>query len=353
MNISLCRALSEAFGPAGYENPVADLVQKELSFPSRRDSMQNIIAPLPGNHGAPSVMLDAHLDEVGFMVQAVTSNGLLRVVPLGGWVEYNIPAHAFTIRTRAGRSLRAISASKPPHFMSAAERSAPLTMESILLDAGVSSREEAAALGLESGLFAAPEVEFSYRESDGVMIGKAFDCRLGCAALLECLRAVGEETLPVDVTAVFSSQEEVGSRGARVAAQSVLPRLAICFEGTPADDTFAPAGEAQGALHRGVQLRFRDSSMIANPAFMEFARRVAEELEIPHQCAVRTGGGTNAGLIHLTSSGIPSIVLGIPVRYAHTHYGVSAVGDVEAAVRLGAEILRRLTPDVVDTLSPM
>ena len=352
MDASICRKLSCAFGPSGYEDPVADLVQQWIPFPTHRDAMQNVYAPFPQNHGAPLVMLDAHLDEVGFMVQAVAANGLLRVVPLGGWVEHNIPAHTFLIRTRAGNMVRAISASKPPHFLSAAERSAPLTMESILLDAGVSSREEAAALGLEAGLFVVPEAEFTCRESDGIMMGKAFDCRLGCAALLECMRKLSDEGLPVDVTAVFSVQEEVGTRGARVAAQRLKPRLALCFEGTPADDTFAPAGEAQGAVGSGVQLRFRDNSMIASPAFLEFARSKAEQCGIPHQCAVRTGGGTNGGAIHLADRGIPTIVLGIPVRYAHTHYGVSALSDIEAAARLGAAPMRSLKPDVVERLSP-
>lgn len=318
MDSSLCRALSCTFGPSGYEHAVADLVQQHLPFSSQRDAMQNVFAPLPGNHGAPHILLDAHLDEVGFMVQSVSGNGLLRVVPLGGWVEHNIPAHTFLIRTRQGSMIRAISASKPPHFLSAAERSAPLTMDSILLDAGVSSRKEAAELGLEPGLFVAPEAEFTCRE-DGILMGKAFDCRLGCAALLECVSILSKEPLAVDVTAVFSSQEEVGTRGARVAAQRVAPRLAICFEGTPADDTFIPSGEAQGALRSGVQLRFRDNSMVANPALVEFARATAEECGIPHQCAVRTGGGTNAGAIHLASFGVPTLVLGIPVRYAHTH----------------------------------
>ena len=352
IDVSLCRELSCVFGPSGLENQAADVVQRTLSLPSFRDAMQNVFVSLPANHGAPHVLLDAHLDEVGLMVQSVTSNGLLRVVPIGGWVEHNLPAHLFLIRTRKGEIVRAVSASKPPHFMTAAERSAPLTMESILLDAGVSSREQAEELGLEPGLFVVPDADFSIRESDGVMMGKAFDCRLGCAALIECMRELAAESLSVDVTAVFSSQEEVGTRGARVAAHRVSPHLAICFEGTPADDTFTPPGEAQGAVGKGVQLRFRDNSMIANPTFMEFARTVAEECGITHQCAVRTGGGTNAGAIHLAESGIPTIVLGIPVRYAHTHYGVSSLCDVASAAALGAAILRRLTPEIVEQICP-
>lgn len=356
IDLNLCAALSNAFGPSGFEEAVADAIEPMLDGCAvQRDSLQNLYAALPQNTGdRPLVMLDAHMDEVGFLVQSVTANGLLRLVPLGGWVEHNIPAHTFLVRNRRGELVRAVSSSKPPHFMSAAERSAPLSLENILLDAGVCGKQDAVeTLGLEPGLPAAPEVEFSYNETTGFMLGKAFDCRLGCAGIVETLRALGREPLCADVAAVFSAQEEVGLRGARVAAERLRPALAICFEGTPADDTFTAPDEAQGALKKGVQLRFRDGSMVAHPGFLAFARRVAEENHIPHQCAVRTGGGTNGGSIHLAAGGVPTIVLGIPVRYAHTHYGYAAACDVEAAVALATALLRALTPETIRALNPM
>lgn len=356
-DLKICAALSNAFGPSGFEQEVVDAVESLLpaDVTARRDSMQNLYAARTANTGErPLVMLDAHTDEVGFMVQSVTARGLLRLVPLGSWVEHNIPAHAFVIRNRRGEHVRAVSGSKPPHFMSAAERSAGLSLDDILLDAGVCSRAEAEELlGLEPGLPVAPDVAFSFCEATGILCGKAFDCRLGCAAILETLRALSGEALSVDVTAAFSTQEEVGLRGARVTAERLRPALAICLEGTPADDTFTAPDEAQGALKKGVQIRFRDASMVAHPGLVAFARRVAEENGITHQCTVRKGGGTNGGSIHLTSGGVPTVVLGIPVRYAHTHYGYAAADDVDAAVRLAGAMLRALTPDVVRTLNPM
>ena len=157
---------------------------------------------------------------------------------------------------------------------------------------------------------------------------------------MEVLRALKDETLCADVTAAFSTQEEVGLRGAKITAERLRPALAICLEGTPADDNFTAPDEAQGALKKGVQIRFRDGSMVAHPGLVAFARRVAEENNIPHQCAVRTGGGTNGGSIHLAPGGVPTLVLGIPVRYAHTHYGYSAAADVDAAIALTCAILR-------------
>ncbi len=355
IDLNICAALSNAFGPSGFEEAVADVLEPMLNgCVLRRDSLQNLYAALPQNQGGrPLVMLDAHMDEVGFLVQSVTANGLLRLVPLGGWVEHNVPAHVFRVRNRRGELVRAVSTSKPPHFMSAAERGASLSMDSILLDAGVCGKQDAERLGLEPGLPVAPDVEFSYDETTGLVLGKAFDCRLGCAGIVEVLRALKHEALRADVTAVFSAQEEVGLRGARAAAERLRPALAICLEGTPADDTFTAPDEAQGALKKGVQLRFRDGSMIAHPGFLALARRVAEENHIPHQCAVRTGGGTNGGSIHLAAGGVPTIVLGIPVRYAHTHYGYAAAADVESAVALAAALLRALTPEIIRKLNPM
>ena len=237
--------------------------------------------------------------------------------------------------------------------MSAAERGAPLSMDSILLDAGVCSRADAEALGLEPGLFAVPDVQFTYSDATGLMLGKAFDCRLGCAGLVEVLQTLASKKLCADVVAAFSTQEEVGLRGAKVTSERLRPALAVCLEGTPADDTFTSPDEAQGALKKGVQIRFRDGSMVAHPGFVDFARRVAEEKGIAHQCAVRTGGGTNGGVVHLAPGGVPTLVLGIPVRYAHTHYGYAAACDVEAAIALCAAVIEALTPEALKALCPM
>ncbi len=355
-NLQYCASISDAFGPSGYEHDVADLICRlTADFRPQRDCMQNVYAALPGNTGArPVIMLDAHMDEVGFMVQSITSNGLLKLVPLGGWVEHNIPAHVFVIRNKLGQLVRAVSTSKPPHFMSAAERSAPLSLDSILLDAGVCSRADAVdLLGLEAGQVAVPDVQFCYNAQTGLAMGKAFDCRLGCAGLVEVLEALRSETdLSADVMAAFSTQEEIGLRGAKVTAQQVRPRLAICLEGTPADDNFSAPDAAQAALKKGVQIRFRDGSMVAHPGLIAFARRAADEAGIPYQLAVRTSGGTNGGSIHLAGAGIPTIVLGVPVRYAHTHYGYAAPTDLDAAVSLACAMIRRLTPEVLDALAP-
>ena len=149
------------------------------------------------------------------------------------------------------------------------------------------------------------------------------------------------------LTAAFASQEEVGVRGATVTANRVRPDAAIVFEGCPADDTVVPDYQVQTAVGKGPMLRHIDARMITNPRFQRFALDIAYELGIPVQEAVRTGGATNGSVINLSNTGVPAIVIGIPVRYAHTHYGISSVSDFANGIKLAKEIIRRLDKDTI------
>ena len=228
--------------------------------------------------------------------------------------------------------------------MSAAERQKPLAIDDIYVDVGATSREEVVELfGIEPGDPIVPDVSFSYNEDNGVILGKAFDNRLGCLCILEVMKRLQDEELNVDVVGAFAAQEEVGTRGAEVTARTVKPDLAIVFEGSPADDIYYDQFTAQGCLKKGTQIRHLDRSMVSNPRLINYAKQLAKEKGIAYQSAVRSGGGTNAGKIHLSNKGVPTLVFGIPVRYAHTHYGYSAVVDIDATVDLAVEMIKGLT----------
>lgn len=143
------------------------------------------------------------------------------------------------------------------------------------------------------------------------------------------------------------SQEEVGTRGSQVTCRTVHPDIAIVFEGCPADDTCVEAYMVQTAIKKGPMLRHVDARMITNPRYQRYALALAGELGIPVQDAVRSGGSTNGANIHLSGQGVPTIVIGVPVRYAHTHYGISAYADYENGVKLAVEIIKRLNADVI------
>lgn len=156
------------------------------------------------------------------------------------------------------------------------------------------------------------------------------------------MEALEDMNLSINVVGAISTQEEVGTRGIKINARKIKPHFGIVFEGTPADDPYLSAFESQGALKKGPQIRHRDNSMIGNPHFIKFAKSVAKELSINYQSAVRSAGGTDAGNLHLSHEGVPTLVLGVPVRYAHTHYGISAYDDYVSTLNWAVEIIKSM-----------
>ena len=252
------------------------------------------------------------------------------------------------MRARDNSLISGVIAAKPPHFTTAEEKAKTPALEDMSIDIGASSPEEARdGFGIRVAAPVAPDVTFEYDEKHDLMIGKALDNRLGCAAVLAVLQALEGEKSGVDVVGAIASQEEMGTRGAAVTANRVRPNAAIVFEGCPADDTVVEPWLSQTAIHRGPMLRHIDARMITNPRFQRWALDLAEELGVPVQEAVRTGGATNGAPIHLSNQGVPCIVIGFPVRYIHSHYGIASLADFEQGVKLAVEIIRRMSGDVL------
>ena len=349
--LELAQELSNAYGASGFEDEVLAAARKHVrdSADITEDCVRNLYMNRKMNTGdKPIVMLDAHSDEVSFMVHAIKPNGTLRFIPLGGWANNTIPAHKVLVRNADGEYIPGITISKPPHYMTEAEKAMESDISNMAIDIGASSKEEAVNnFKVRVGEPVVPAVDFDYDVKNDLMIGKAFDCRLGCAAVITTLNSLKDTQLDVDVVGTLASQEEVGTRGARVTAQTVKPDVAIVFEGCPADDTFTEDYLIQTAIKKGPMLRFVDKSMITNPRFQRFALDLAEDLNIPVQMGVRTGGSTNGASIHLSGKGVPVIVIGIPVRYIHSHYGISSLQDCKHAAELAVEIIKRLNKDVI------
>ena len=351
LNLKMAEEISNANGASGFEDDVVKVLRKYAEGLGEldEDCLRNFYIYRKENKGKrPVVMLDAHSDEVGFMVQAIKPNGTLRIIPLGSWVTSNVPAHKVWVRNVEGKYIPGITASTPPHFMSAAQKNAPLDFSDITVDVGAVSLEDAVEnFKVGIGEPVVPDVTFRYDEEHDLMVGKSFDCRLGCASLLSTLKELEGEELKVDIVGTCSTQEESGGGGARVTAGRIQPDLAIVFEGCPADDTCVEDYMVQTALKKGPMLRYRDISMLTNPRFQRYALNKAKEHGIPVQAAVRSGGGTNGGYIYPTGKGVPTIVIGIPVRYAHTHYGISTYMDYAYGVELACQILRAMDEETI------
>ena len=347
--LKLLEDLSSCPGPPGGEEPVARIIRQHLepNCKTRRDGLGSLIATREGTGQQPRIMLTAHMDEVGFMLQNVTDGGYLRLQPLGGWIAGNLPGQRLHIHGSKG-AVEGIVAAVPPHFKK--EQKSELKVEDLFVDVGAASRGEVASLGLQLGDLITPASHFAiYNEK--LLANKAWDDRVGCAVLVAAMKRL--TTHPNTVVAAATVQEEVGSRGAVTAVELVKPQAAIVLEGAPADDLPGVARDhPQGALGKGCQIRLYDPSTIVHRQFWKWVTELAKERHIAHQLAVRQSGATDARAIHMAQGGIPTVVLAVPVRYAHSHSGLIHIEDFQATLALTLAILERLDTKTLKSQLP-
>ena len=354
--VALLRELTLVPGPPGFEagvrRVVIDALQGVEGLTTSHDRLGSLIVEKSGSAAAPRVVLDAHLDEIGFMVEALRADGMLSFVPLGGWWPHVMLAQRVDVITEEGM-VPGVFGSKPPHFLSPGDGDRVLKHEEIFIDVGSSSREEAEGFGIRVGDFIVPHSEFMPLSNPRVLSSKAFDDRAGVGIMVEALLALREVDHPNTVIGVGAVQEEVGIRGAATAAAASRPDVGIVLEGPPADDTPGIANSPrQGVLGKGPQVRLYDPTAISNRALVKLVQRVAEEHEIPIQLAVRRSGGTDARAIHMHEAGVPTVVIGVPSRYVHTHVTLIHLDDYLASLRLVIELVKVLDSETLSSLAP-
>lgn len=346
--------LSNAAGTSGHEDEVRAIVRQQLTGLAEfaTDQLGSLICCKQGGNDAPKVMLAAHLDEVGLIVRYLTHDGFVKFHPLGGWWEHTLLAQAVTIKTAKG-DVPGVIGAKPIHHLKDAERKNLLDIADMFIDVGAKDKQEAMEeFGIAPGDHIVPRTGFLPLRNPRLVSGKAFDDRVGVALLIDALRSLAEQDHPNTVYGVGTVQEEVGIRGAKTAVEQVDPDVAIVLEGTPADDfPGANRDEAQGVVGQGPQIRLFDPTMITNRKFAQFVIVTAQACQLPHQVAVRTGGGTDAKAIQLHRCGVPTIVLGVPVRYAHSHVGILSLDDYEQTLQLLLALLKRLDAGTVASLT--
>jgi tetrahedral aminopeptidase len=341
--VELLRDLSDRFGVAGFEDEVRERLE-ELVSPHvnevRVDPLGNLIAERRGN-GGPRLMLDAHMDEIGFMVSYVEEGGWVRIVQLGGWDERIVAAHALTILADGGRRVRGIVGTLPPHVLTKADREKPLTLEDAFVDVGAESRAEVEDLGIRVGSPAVIAYPFE-RLNDRAVAGKALDDRAGCTVLVKTLEVLAGEPLDVTLFANFAVSEELGLRGARTAAAQIEPDVALALEGTVAADVpgIAPARQPT-RLGGGPAITVMDQTIVVSPVVVRALTELADAEGIPHQYKLPGVGGTDAGAIQASGRGVLAGVVSVPCRYIHSPFSVLRLDDLERTVELTVAFVRR------------
>ncbi len=332
--LGLLGELSNAFGPPGCESEVRRVLARALR--DRVDTLQtdalgNLIAFKRGSGADPrlKVMIDAHTDEVGLMVTRIEKSGLLGFRALGGIDDRLLLAKGVVI---GEQRIPGVIVAPPVHLTKAPERTKVIKSHQLVIDVGTSSSEEAKKL-VKVGDYGTFDTQFEVL-ADGAyraVKGKAFDDRVGCAVAVALLEAEYE----VDLYLSFSAQEEVGLRGAGVAAFRIEPDIAFALEGTICDDTpkkkdVSPTTQ----VGKGPAISIMDGSFIADRRLVRLLVDTAEGNEIAFQYKQPGLGGTDAGAIHLSKTGVPAAALSVPCRYIHAPVGLLSLGDFDGTVAL-------------------
>jgi len=350
--VSLLKELTEAHSVSGHEDEVRAIFIDELSDCGELSADRNGSVFCEVGDVGPRVLVAGHMDEVGFMVQNITADGFIQFVAIGGWWEHNLLSQRVEILTRSGEKILGVVASRPPHFLPESQRRQVMTIDQMFIDVGADSRRDVVErFGISLGDPIAPSSGFTEIGRDDCFMAKAFDNRVGMAGTIQAGQILSQSVHPNRLVLCGTVQEEVGLRGAKTAANFSKPDVAIILEGPPADDTpgFARA-DCQGRLGGGVQIRMFDPTAITNPRLARLAIETAVEEGIPHQVTVRRSGGTDAGAFHLANEGVPSIVLGVPARYIHSHNAIIDVNDYLSMLALTIALVRKLDDETVEGL---
>ncbi|MBM6205694.1 M42 family metallopeptidase [Staphylococcus epidermidis] len=351
---ALLKSLTDVNGISGHEMQVKSLMKDYLTPVSDEiveDRLGGIFGKKNATHGTKSLMISGHLDEIGFIVTQIDEQGYIYFTTIGGWWNQVMLSQKVTITTENGKEIRGIIGSKPPHALSPEERKKPVDIKNMYIDIGVGSKEEAKEAGIELGNMITPYSEFESLANDKYLTAKAFDNRYGCALAVDVLQQLKDENIDINLYAGATVQEEVGLRGAKVAANLIKPDLAIAVDVGVAYDVPGMTSEKnEGKLGDGPLAILMDATSIAHNGLRKHIKDVAEHHNIPVQWATTPGGGTDAGSIHVANEGIPTITIGVPLRYMHSNVSVLNIDDYTNSVRLITEIVRSLNDDSYQAL---
>lgn len=342
---NLLERLSNEFGPSGRERAVRSLIKAEIEPLVDRlevDALGNLIAFKAGSGPEPrlKVMLAAHMDEIGLMITEIGKNGLLSFRTIGGIDSRMLLAKRVLV---GDDRVPGVIGAPVPHLQTAESARKVPDVDDLGIDIGAEN-DKAADGKVKIGDYAVFATRFAELSADPAwptVRGKAFDDRAGCTALIDLLA----DRYPVDLYAVFTVQEEVGLRGARVAAYRVEPDAALALEGTVCDDLPQPPDEDRSPVTRlgdGPALTLMDRSLVSHPGLLRLLQETAAAEGIGIQYKAPGLGGTDSGAIHLTRAGVPAVTVAVPCRYIHSPAGILNLNDLRNTVLLVGAALRRI-----------
>jgi len=334
----LLKTLTEANGVSGNEKKIREIILNEIQGycdDITVDSIGNVIAFKKGKeNNNKKVMLSAHMDEVGLIVTGITDSGFIKFEPVGGIDARILISKKVVI---GDKNISGAIGIKAVHLQEPEERKNAVKVKNMYIDIGAKNKEDAekrVSLG-DYIAFDSPYVEFG----NNMVKAKALDDRVGCVILIELLK----ENYVYDFYACFTVQEEVGLRGAKVAAYTVQPDIALVIEGTTCSDV-PGAEEYQYAtkIGEGPAVSIMDRASYSNKELAMMLYEVGKKNNIKVQFKQTTFGGNDAGVIHLTGIGVPTAAISVPCRYIHSPVSVMKLDDYHGCMQIVKLFLKEL-----------
>jgi endoglucanase len=343
----LLKRLTEAVGVSGFENEVRILIRDQIQDYAddiQIDALGNLLVTKNGTGDSSlRVMIDAHMDEVGLMITEIDRNGTFKFATVGGIDDRSLLGKVVQI---GSKKITGVIGARPIHLLKRGQHNRVVKLESMRIDIGAKNKDNATSKVKPGDL---ATFVTGYLEVGDVAIGKAFDNRTGCAALIELLE---KDRYPFDLVAAFTVQEEVGLRGAQVAAYAVKPDLALVLECTPAYDLPNNRDVSPNvSLGSGPSIYVMDSYTIQDPRLVSHITHSADTEGIPFQLRRPGGGGTNTGAIQRATVGTPAATIATPCRYPHNPVSMINLSDFANVIKLTDASLRSLTADILTTNS--
>ncbi len=350
----LLQELTDAYGVSGYEHEIRKIMARRMKGVVNGieyDKMGSVLGVQKGSSEKPRVLVVGHLDEIGFMVKEITGDGYIKFLPLGGWWGHVALGQRMRIITSKGPVLGVVG-SKPPHLLPQDERKKVLEISDMFIDVGCLEKFDVPKkLGVKVGDPILPDSQFTIMGNSKMYMAKAFDNRVACAIVIELLNKFAKQAHPNTILGGATVQEEVGVRGAQTIAQLADPDVCIVVD-TGIGQDIPPEGfkkiEKMGA---GPVVLIYDAGMIPNIKLRDLVTSTAEQKKIPYHISYMERGATDGRAIHVSRIGVPTIVIGPPVRYIHSHNSILCRSDYDNTIKLVAEVVKKLDAKTVKSLT--
>lgn len=348
----LLEDLTNANGTSGREDAATSVMASYLKGLAKieYDRLGSLIAEKKGSSAEPRILIDSHIDEIGFMVKDINKKGFIKFLPLGGWWGHVALGQRMRVITKNGPVIGVVGC-KPPHMLKEDERKKVMDIDDMFIDIGAMEKYDVVKkLGVSVGDPIVPDSNFTIMGNQQLYLAKAFDNRVACALVVDLFKKLQKAKHPNTVYGSGSVQEEVGLRGAATVAHITNPDVAIIVDVGIALDIPGYDGRAE-KLGGGPALLVYDAGMLPSTRLRELIMDVAKKNKIPFHLSYMERGASDGARIHITRAGVPSIYIGPPVRYIHSHNSILYRKDYDNTLKLLFELVKKLDKKTVASLT--